>query len=596
MNCLLMIMGYVLVVFKIFAGISVLACLFGILVFRLRRAPHRTRLAALGGAFFYSSLESQSWWVHLRQKLRKRWAIIYRDLRRWHFSHRTIELFAFWVVFVLSVYIRSYDALVHAAPSMSDGYTTLTWAKYIDMNQLFHDGIYPQGFYIYIALIGKLALVNLLYILKYSGAFNNSLVVWSIYYTLKNLTGKANGALVGMALYGVFGYLILQDDWSRVGASLSQEFSFVFALPVLVFAYKYLKSGRPEEGYTVFFGLSAAGLTHPFGYALALLCAGSPLLAEWLVQHLRWNRKMTWMTGAILASLFVTLWPLAVGRLLGHAVNAASVTFIHAHQAIPFPQLTWLDILGAACSLFLCVIGVLHVLRGDSLTLSIALAGLLMFTLYEWLAPLSQSVALSSRAIDMWAIIEALVIGYTVYLLLSFFPVRAWWQWTQAVGIYALFQGAVAFCGVNPIIPYKLLSNHNVEQYLQIVKQQTNGSYLLVAPDQYYSLVLDTGYLMHVNAFVHEFNPKARIPLTAYGAGKPSLAIPHDVYIIYPKHLYEINSSLSIYPIEKKIYQQDELAYRNLAHWLRQYQSAGHSLQIEYDGPNTTVYLIYNNK
>ena len=78
------------------------------------------------------------------------------------------EGLAFIIIIGVSSYLRFYDAFASAAPPMSDSYVTLTWMKYIDARQLFHDGIYPQGFHIYLATLFKFAAVDALYILRYS--------------------------------------------------------------------------------------------------------------------------------------------------------------------------------------------------------------------------------------------------------------------------------------------------------------------------------------------------------------------------------------------------------------------------------------------
>ncbi|MBW9234206.1 hypothetical protein JQK62_18435, partial [Leptospira santarosai] len=90
------------------------------------------------------------------------------------------------VIICITSYLRFYDAFAHAAPPMADSYVTLAWMKYVDARELFHDGIYPQGFHIYLATMFKFAAVDALYVLRYTGPLNAVLFTISLYIVIRN--------------------------------------------------------------------------------------------------------------------------------------------------------------------------------------------------------------------------------------------------------------------------------------------------------------------------------------------------------------------------------------------------------------------------
>jgi hypothetical protein len=96
----------------------------------------------------------------------------------------------FCLVLGFAIYLRYYDSIVNAAPDMSDSSVTLAWMKYVNSDQLFHDGIYPQGFYIFLATLQKFAAIDPVYIIKYTGSLYGIITSLTLYFVISRLTKK----------------------------------------------------------------------------------------------------------------------------------------------------------------------------------------------------------------------------------------------------------------------------------------------------------------------------------------------------------------------------------------------------------------------
>lgn len=593
MNGVLMLIGYFLVALKLYEAFGIFIIIFLMIALRAMRMPRSMSIHSILGALFYSFIEVDKHVKQLSSYSITFWKKAKDGIRGFTWSPEVFEVFLLILVMAVTVYVHSYDAVRYAGPALPDGYTGLVWTKYIDERILFHDGIYPQGFYIYIATVGKLALTNLLYVEKYSGAFSNCLLVWSIYYGVRAMTGKRLGGIIGATLYGVFGYVILGDDWVRLGASLSQEFSFVFVIPSIVFIYRYLRTGHKTDLYVTVYGLSAAGLSHPFGYALTGLGCMCVLCADMAVfRYLHMRRYISALVGGGV-SVVVTFTPLIMGYILHHNLNGASSTFIGERQPVYYPPINLIDRITLVCLAFLFIVSAIQLLRRSESTyvLMMALFGASMFYIYQIAGPKSQSVALTSRAIDMWALVSCLVIGITIQVLLSIFKSSVTMNWMPVSLIGTSMLSLFVIFPPQPIVPYKLLWNVDVEQYLKIADQYRLTSFLIVAPDQYYALVLGSGYIMHDQDFLQAFNPLLT-PLTTYGSKKVDKGIPKNIFIYYPKVLFEVSKSNSIYPLEAPTYAADLANKAALSLWLKRYQQAGHQLSVYYNGPTTEIFHI----
>jgi hypothetical protein len=265
--------GYFLVLLKIFEflGLLIFFIIIGIYSFIRREAAAQAKDVIVKiNAYTYDVADSiKKPLLLVRPYINTRIQSIMKGVRENMLNvPKLLKAVLIAAVFAYAVYLRFYDAYYHAAPAMSDGNVTLAWVKYIIQRRLFADGIYPQGFHINMAAVQKFAFINPLYIVKYSGPLNGILIMLGIFFFIYKCTDRSIPALVGAALYGIFGES-LSMDWMRQAASNSQEYGYVFVLPVLYFALRYIEKGDEDSFRTYFAGVSALGLIHAIAYAFA---------------------------------------------------------------------------------------------------------------------------------------------------------------------------------------------------------------------------------------------------------------------------------------------------------------------------------------
>ncbi|MCL6452422.1 MAG: hypothetical protein K6T78_02210 [Alicyclobacillus sp.] len=598
MVCFVILWGYVLLILKLYEALGFLGVVLLVALFRRSRSgPTRHTVRATAMALFYDTIESRYLltraWRRARLSVRE-WGGRFRARRK---GWRPVDVaFVCLVLAVLGmvVYVRSADALTNPAPAMSDGYVTLAWMKYVDERILFHDGIYPQGMYFYMSILGKFAFIDALYILKYVGPLNAVFITLGIFYTLQRWTGRRDAPLVGMLLYGLFGYLLLGGDWVRQAATNSQEFGFVFVLPSLVFLDRFLEFGHPVDLETAAAGVYVTGLTHPLAYILALIGCGSVLVAHWCLPG-PFIRRRTWqvvMRGV--ASAGVTVAPVVVGYALGRRFNSSGTSFAGATAttAVTTPALNATDWLGVAAIAVLLAASAREVLRRGPHRVWVAggIFGLAMFLVYFAGGPVTHSVVLIARALDMWAIVQPLVVGLAVHVLMTYARVLGRLPWLRLGVASGLFAVSLAGPGRQPIVPYKLQFADDVSVYLRINEAFRYRGYMLVANNEEYALVLGNGYRMDIGQFVKTYDP-AKPPLTKVGQSQRDPQLAPYVFIYYPKRIFEVSPTNSIYPIEAPLYAQRYKDQRALRTWLTTY-ARYHPLHVYYEDQNLIVYEI----
>lgn len=594
------VVGYLLVITKLMEviGFAVVVAAW-MMVRRGRQAKHAPRPRGVAMAIMYDMLELNRlfriWWQRIVVFFRGRLA---RNVRS---RLRLNPKILLWVVgitiFAISAYIRLDNAWTNAAPAMSDGDTTLAWLKYVNERILFHDGIYPQGEYFYMDVLLKLSFINPLYVVNYAGPLDTLLVVVGLFYVIRRLTGSVTGALVAAGLYGVFVHQLLYDDWTRQAASDAQEFGFAFVLPTLWFFFRYLDSGERTDLGVAFAGLCANGLTHALSYVLVVAGAASLFGAVWLVKGNASLRRIGLCVLAGAASGLVALGPLGLGRMFGRNLNSSASAFASATASsavvLP-PHLHWSSYAALTAILVLAVYAVVQLLRGgdEVVWLFGAFFGAGIFISYYFGGPVTHNEVLISRDIDLWGVVMPLVIGTAVALLANKLA---------AAGIGVVWQGCalVAALGVGlwlspptPMIPYKLQWNDEVEAYLKIDRAYRFTSYMIVAPQLEYALVLGDGYLLGWNQLVNGYNPAAP-PLTRYGQHHIDTNLNSNVFVYVPKSIFEVSKSNSVYALEAPIYRQEQRQLVALHQWLAAYQRAHGKLQVFYSSPHLTVYYIH---
>src|SRR5689334_8555766 len=144
---LVIILGYVLVITKLYEVLSILL-LFSIwigLSYKKTRAGKEGYSIPSSLKRLFDLLDGVT--KTNRKALMTKWMSQQKswvqEIRRTFHWPLLAEAIALVGIMGVAVFVRFYDTFKNAAPPLSDSYVTLAWMKYINNRVLFHDGIYP---------------------------------------------------------------------------------------------------------------------------------------------------------------------------------------------------------------------------------------------------------------------------------------------------------------------------------------------------------------------------------------------------------------------------------------------------------------------
>lgn len=612
MLCFVILAGFLLIITKLYEVIGIIGVIALWVAFQMSRARTRitgwSYLAALGFDLVEFPRSIVRFIVHVPQKLGRIRKQIAANFQERHFDSATLQIFITLLAFAIIIYMRIYAGVTEAAPKMSDGDTLLAWIKYIDLRFLMHDGVYPQGFFFYMATLGKFAVINPLYVLNFTGPLDSVLIIFLMFFAIQRLTKSTVAGLVAAILYGILGHHVLAGDWTRQAASETQEFGFPLAFATMLFLHRFLQDGKRTDFWVAVAGLWDSGLIHPLAYALCILASGAVLMAHAICRFTQVKTRLAASLAAGLASGPITLIPYGLAILYHIPSNQASLTFLTGIVQITsgasagsggptplsFPPLNSVDVIALLCLAYLLVLSLVRLVnrRPNVPWLAAGIWGATCFLIFEFGAYVTHSLVLNVRMLDLWAITECFVIGMGVAALLTQLQRFHLTSWIATASVTGFFIMAILTNPPSPILPYLVQWNQDVEAYLSIDHRFRDSGYMIVSPNFEYALVLGTGYHMSTTDFLKEFDPTLP-PLTLYGHTTPDRNLAPHVFLYYYKHIFEISRSNSVYYAYLPQY---ETEYRNrsqLRRWMRLYTSVHkHDLKVFYTGPDLVVYEI----
>ncbi|KLU66427.1 hypothetical protein DEAC_c18260 [Desulfosporosinus acididurans] len=532
-----------------------------------------------------------------RQMLSRKISEAKNELYRTLCSVNLFQYVLLLIILIASGYLRFYDTLQHAAPAMSDSYVTLAWSKYIDENMLFHDGIYPQGFYIYLSILHKFAAIDPLYVMKYTGPLNNGIITTiGIYLFVRGVTGDGLAGLVSAFVYGVLGG-VLPAGWDRQGASLSQEFGSVFLFPTFMFALAYFQTRRKSYLWTVVAALIALGLIHTLILAyvwLGLLCmAFANLLCEF-------RKSLKLVAGLVIggiASGFLAGLQVLIGWFEGKGFHSTSLEFLtQATQTkVPIPSLTYIDklaIVGFVAFFLITLVKSRDTFNRVSSLFLLFLSGSSL-VLYLIIGPMSGSELLSVRSSVMWALVEPIGVGLIVAavlrILYSLGP-KLIITIIMTITVICFFAWGVIYYKPSPAQPYKMQYDMEINEYLRISKEFAPAEWTLVGSEDEYDLALGRGWDIYIGDFLKWYNPEsAKLVKTDGGKYEPLVA--KDLFIFLQKKLFRVEGEAM-----KPILLQREKNYLALEKWIEKYSKVHNNCDIYYEDNYIVIYHIHDLK
>ncbi|HZG88375.1 hypothetical protein [Paenibacillus sp.] len=597
--CLYMALGYLLVVTKLFEVLAIM----GILVFLILRsyiAPKKDKgvdVYTAIGARFYDLVE-----IAFRLKLewkymlgRKVWTDKRLTVRRMS-PAKLIAVGLFLAAMGMAAYVRWYDPLHSAAPSMSDGAVILLWTKYIIQRELFVGGIYPQGQFIFMAFIQKFAQIDTLYVVKYFGATSTCLIAAGLYFVVSRWTGGGRiAAVAAAAAYGLAGQPLhgVGDAWARQAATLPQEFALLFLLPTLYFFSKYFANGNRQDLWTGAAGCAVMGFTHfiSFGYA----GLGLGLLMLMALFQGREGVSKFWIGAATgIACVVVVFIPIVYGMLFGAGLHSTSSEFLLAQAQFTPPPLNRWDYAGLV-SLAVVALAALFGRRDRRFAYGfVVLFVALCFFLYWYGGTLTQNVVIQTRSDAAWTVATCLALGVAWHAAASaLFRSK---ERLRFVAECLAAAAAIAFWALSirltPIIPYKMMWDSAAEQYLEMAKRHYDNTWIVFSQVEGYSLSLGNGRHQYISTLISEFEPQA-FPLTRRDQIAPDPNVSYHIYIVEEKEVFRHDPNSVIYESMVPDYARREAEYAELREWLSEYQSFNKDLQVFYEDDKVKIYYIY---
>lgn len=188
-------------------------------------------------------------------------------------------------VLVVSFWLRVEGSLANVALSPPDNYVHLTWARAASVNQMFVDGVYPQGMPILLAYLDKFAFgVDLIDTIRFFGPMIGTLIVFAVGYTALRLTRNPGAAILAAGAFGLTGMRPeWHEDWVRQTGTLPQEFALVIAIIGVAFFVLVVVERDRDHLWTIAAATLLMALTHPLPLAMMLVVGGAAALATALV-------------------------------------------------------------------------------------------------------------------------------------------------------------------------------------------------------------------------------------------------------------------------------------------------------------------------
>ncbi len=593
----LILTGYILVALKLFEVISVMIIVAGMV---LRKFLFENRVSGLKDLYTLMQIRLINYTDGLITPLKTlkkqidsiRNAVMPKIVKLAHPAN-LLERLPLLCIISFSAWIRFEDALTHAAPPLSDAYVTLAWMKYINNRIMFHDGIYPQGFHIYLAYLQKFSVVDSLYVLRYTGPLNSIFIIFSLYFIVSRLTSNKLAGLASAFVYGIAGSMLTMG-WVRHASTNSQEFAFVFVMPALYFYYMYMRHNKREYLIVAAAATAVTGLVHTLAFMFVGLGMGIILLLLLIGRYRQKLRRIVSVCCAGVLSVIVSVIPLGLGYLIGSQLHSSSSDYLSGTvegmaMADMVPELMIADYAALGSMVLMVIHLTVLVFRRNKEEAEavkfILVFGLAAFLLYFIGGAVTKSIVIATRSGELWAMSCAVLIGMGIHVLSRLFCLITG---TRAVFYLVVCLSIAVFVVITkpePMKPYKMEWDSTVEQYLRISKMFRPTEWTIVSSQgETYSMVYGKGIHVYAETMLKNANPHYKDP---FGNGYSN-----NIFIYHEKRIFEVNKSNVIYSLLEKDYVRRRAESEMLETWLEIYKRDHDNISVFYEDSVLTVYYI----
>jgi len=485
-----------------------------------------------------------------------------------------------------SAYLRFYDPLTHAAPGLSDSTVVQAWMNYISNRVLFHDEIYPQGMHIFDATLRKFAATDPIYVVKYAGPFNGVLTTIALHFFTSRLTGRKTAGIIAAFVFGVLGPF-LPLGWERQAATNSQEFALVFLVLAWYFVIRYLENKEKRLVITGAASLSVMGLAHSLIWAYACLGVLVICLSFFFIGPLKNLKAILNVALAGVFSVVISALPMLIGLLMGKSFNSAAESFLTDSLTADITKLTYLDYVAVGGIIGIIILFLLSRWlkeKPEPLLFVILMSVISLFS-YMYLGWLTGNAVLVTRIGILWSIIAALAIGMGWHAIMKIL-IRI--KLLEILLCFTVLIAATYFYKPMPSVPYKMLYDSMVNQFVRISDEFTPTEWMIVSNEEGYPYVLGKGFHMQLWDFADNYRPESK---KLENIQNVEVMMTPDIFIIVEKKVFEPPLTATKERVEKR-----KAYYTQIENWVSIYKSFHDNITVYYEDENIKVYHIHQEK
>lgn len=519
-------------------------------------------------------------------------------------------------IIIWSGIIRLRYALHHAAFSLSDTYEHLAWVKYFGMNQVYQDGIYPQGYHTLISAMHKLTYIDPYWMIRFLGGIGTTILVVAVYHYTLRLTKDHGASLIALAIYGLVSDQRFPSMLMRQQAALPQEFALIFALPALYFLSLYLQGHRRSHLLLFVEAVAITLLVHPYSTLYLLIWAAIQVVVSWCSRQASW-REIARLALYGLPATVIGVAPYAIGLLLGKQWFGAAFQFVRDSIGQTGAELSgswwsrlvahnlYLDLL-LPCAALAALAALLRRTEQRAAQLATAISAVVMLLLYRsadlGLPQLSEVSRTGVFLAPLLAVTCSLGVFALARLLFGWFRqgkrIVPWVTKTAAAVacVLVVSYGMPALPAAEPVEYDAAAAN-----YLQIKTDLPVMDWTIVGPSEQYQQAVGIGWHYDLLRFIQDFS------LTDAGDPDFDLPIPtHHIFVFLEKHSLldgtltsQVDANQPLEPEGPDPYQQyyrspsqRALLEAKLLRWMERYRQAHAGVSVYYEDEQLLIYQI----
>lgn len=229
--------------------------------------------------------------------------------------HWTLLILILGVLF----YVYGRQMLFAYGYAASDIPVHMQWINDMIENHVFSDGVYPFGYHATIFYLHKMFGIDVYVVLRLF-FFVQVIYLYLVLTAFLKLCTKSGYLAYGAVFFAIICNWFAKSSYSRLLATLPQEFGMIFILPALYFAFRFFEQKKKNESTRlslICFGMSFSMTLaiHFYGTIIAgIFCVGIAIAYLWrCIRWSYWNKIL--VTGIL--SVVVAILPMGIAYLTG---------------------------------------------------------------------------------------------------------------------------------------------------------------------------------------------------------------------------------------------------------------------------------------